>query len=85
MTDIDRSFTELYEGLHADALTAARATEGAEGRSGSIAIVASRTHPLDAALPLWAEAADAAREIDDPSRRVIHLTGLLQGLRSAAK
>ncbi len=78
-------FTDLYESLQADALTAARSVEDEDGRARMLGAIASQTYPFEAALPLWTEAADAAGEIKDPATRVDRLTSLVSGLRRSAK
>ncbi|MEX5635906.1 hypothetical protein [Parafrankia sp. FMc2] len=78
--------TELYESLQAAALTAARSVDDTDDRARTLGLVASQTRPFDTALPLWTEAAETARKIEDPATRVDRMTSLVSGLRySAAK
>jgi len=79
-TPIEEQFKALRGSLQGDALEAARSVEGALDRSRALGEVASRTYPLEAALPLWNEAADAARQIENPAVRTGRLSSLIGGL-----
>lgn len=83
MSDLNTSYLDLYRDLYDEALTTARSIEDPKGRAGLIGRVATTTHPREAALPLWFEAAEAARGIDDINDRAQTLTTMLCGARSA--
>lgn len=78
-------FTALHDGLYEGALSAARSVEDTEGRARTLGVIAAKTRPFEAALPLWNEAADAAAQIEDPATRAYRLSSLLGDLRLNAR